>query len=326
MQQSGLSELIGARQLASESQRRAIEADLGPLLVLAGPGAGKTFCLIERIRFLIEEKAFNPAEILAFTFTNRAAEEIASRLKDLGPRADGVKRGTIHAFCAGILREFGDQVGLERRFGIADEGYQLEILRRLHVHPRHQKKYLGLFSNYRFSGEELYPETRAVFEEYERLLAGRNVVDFDMLLLKAAELMESTDAAATVRARSSALLVDEFQDLNSAQYRVVRQLAREHKNVLRRRRSRTVDLRVDWSKARNPQGVHGRFQYHAGEHGSTTGEPQVPARGVRASAHPAFQQSHTLRRLRSGNRKSGFGFPVETRGFVDDIAERCVDS
>ena len=229
--------------IASPSQRAAIEATLGPVLVLAGPGAGKTFSLIERIRFLIEEKKFDPARILAFTFTNRAAEEIASRLKDLGPRADGVKRGTIHAFCAGILREFGDQVGLERRFGIADEGYQLEILRRLRVHPRHQRKYLGLFSTYRFSGEALYPETRVVFEDYERLLAGRNVVDFDMLLLKAAELMENSDAAAAVRGKWSALLVDEFQDLNSAQYRVVRQLAREHENIF------AVGFALDFARA-----------------------------------------------------------------------------
>jgi len=192
----------------SPSQLRAIEADLAPLLVLAGPGAGKTFCLIERIRFLIEEKRLDPARILAFTFTNRAAEEIASRLKDLGSRADGVKRGTIHAFCAALLRDHGDEVGLERRFGIADEAYQLEILRRLHVHPRKQRKFLGLFSSHRFNGDSLYPETRAAFEDYERVLADRNVVDFDMLLLKAAELMENTAAANTVRAKWTALLVD----------------------------------------------------------------------------------------------------------------------
>src|SRR5712672_1950787 len=103
----------------SPSQREAIEANLAPLLVLAGPGAGKTFCLIERIRFLIETRDFEPARILAFTFTNKAAEEIATRLKQLGPDCDRVKRGTIHSFCAEILREFGDHVGLTRGFGIA---------------------------------------------------------------------------------------------------------------------------------------------------------------------------------------------------------------
>jgi superfamily I DNA/RNA helicase len=307
--------------IPSPSQRAAIEADLAPLLVLAGPGAGKTFCLIERIRFLIEKKGFDPARILAFTFTNRAAEEIASRLKDLGPRADGVKRGTIHAFCAGILRDFGDQVGLERRFGIADEGYQLEILRRLHVHPRHQKKYLGLFSTYRFSGEALYPETRAVFEEYERLLAERNVVDFDMLLLKAAELMENTAAAATVRDKWTALLVDEFQDLNSAQYRVVRQLAREHNNVFA-----VGDHEQSifaWTGAK--PGILKDFMddfkitpantVQLQENHRCPREVFEPAR-ILLSNNPTLFDDYVPA---TANRDSGY--PVETRGFVDDDAE-----
>src|SRR5687768_3172549 len=80
----------------SPSQREAIEAVPGPVLVLAGPGAGKTFCLIERIRFLIEQLGVEPNHICAFTFTNKAADEIAARLaRQLGPRAEGVKRRTI---------------------------------------------------------------------------------------------------------------------------------------------------------------------------------------------------------------------------------------
>src|SRR6185503_14665529 len=104
------------------SQRAAIEAPLGPALVLAGPGAGKTYCLIERIRFLIEHLRIQPSRICAFTFTNKAAEEIAGRLE----KVDGaslVHRGTIHAFCAELLREFGEHEGLQPGFGIADENY-----------------------------------------------------------------------------------------------------------------------------------------------------------------------------------------------------------
>src|SRR5688572_32321821 len=102
----------------SESQRAAIRADLGPVLVLAGPGAGKTFCLIERIRYLIEELGVDPARICAFTFTNKAADEIAMRLaRQLGARADGVKRRTLHAFCAELLREYGSHVNLTAGFG-----------------------------------------------------------------------------------------------------------------------------------------------------------------------------------------------------------------
>ena len=104
----------------SACQRCAIEAQPGPLLVLAGPGAGKTFCLIERIRFLIERLGFDPARICAVTFTNKAAEEIAERLQTLGDRARGVKRGTLHALCVEILREHGEWVGVRRGFGIAD--------------------------------------------------------------------------------------------------------------------------------------------------------------------------------------------------------------
>src|ERR1044072_9329105 len=89
------------------SQRAAIEADLRPLLVVAGPGSGKTFCLIERVRFLIEQKGIAPERICAFTFTNKAAEEIASRLELLGPRAALVRRTTIHKLCVDLLREHG---------------------------------------------------------------------------------------------------------------------------------------------------------------------------------------------------------------------------
>jgi superfamily I DNA/RNA helicase len=99
----------------SPVQRQAIQAAPEPLLVLAGPGAGKTFCLTERIRFLIEGLGFSPERVCAFTFTNKAAGEIAERLeRTLGERAAQVKTGTIHAFCAELLREFGARIGLAR--------------------------------------------------------------------------------------------------------------------------------------------------------------------------------------------------------------------
>src|SRR6476619_5552131 len=119
-------------EIPSPSQRAAIEADPGPTLVLAGPGAGKTFCLIERIRFLIEAHEIDATRICAFTFTNKAADEIASRLaRRIGSRAEGVKRRTLHAFCAEVLREYGSHVNLAAGFGIADEEYQRTVLRRL---------------------------------------------------------------------------------------------------------------------------------------------------------------------------------------------------
>lgn len=216
----------------SPSQRRAIEAPIGPLLVLAGPGAGKTFCLTERIGYLIEHHGFKPARICAFTFTNKAADEIAHRLTArLGSAADAIKRGTIHAFCAELLREFGGEVGLDPGFGIADEQYQRGVLRRIEGPRRWHGQVLSRFSAHRFTGEELFRNDRALFDDYERILASRGIVDFDTLILKAAELMDRPDTAARVRARWDAVLVDEFQDLNPVQYRIIRALALEHRNV-----------------------------------------------------------------------------------------------
>src|SRR5437870_1542796 len=130
----------GARPVVpSESQRLAIEAEFGPVLVLAGPGAGKTYCLAERIRYLVEIRGAHPARICAFTFTNKAAGEIASRLvTHLGPRASDITGGTIHAFCAELLRSHGNRVGVKPGFGIADEDYQRAVLRRLGVPRRWQ--------------------------------------------------------------------------------------------------------------------------------------------------------------------------------------------
>jgi len=218
--------------VASSSQRNAIEADAGALLVLAGPGAGKTFCLTERIRFLIESLKFDPERICAFTFTNKAAGEIAHRLEArLGDAAAKIKRGTIHAFCAELLRELGAHVLLEPGFGIADEEYQLNTLRRIEGPRRWHRNTLNRFSAHRFRGDALLHDDAILFEKYERFLTKRKLVDFDTLVIKAAELLERADDGASVRSRWDVVLVDEFQDLNPVQYRVIRALAREHRHV-----------------------------------------------------------------------------------------------
>jgi superfamily I DNA/RNA helicase len=199
---------------------------------LAGPGAGKTFCLIERIRFLIEVLHVEPTHICAFTFTNKAADEIASRLaRRLGSRAEGVKRRTLHAFCSELLREYGSHVDLAAGFGIADEEYQRTVLRRLDGAKAHHRKTLTRFSVHRLRGDQLYPDDARLFARYEEFLAKRNVVDFDTLVVKAAELLERTNAAQEIRSRWRVILVDEFQDLNPVQYRVIHALARDHRHV-----------------------------------------------------------------------------------------------
>jgi DNA polymerase III epsilon subunit family exonuclease len=218
----------------SPSQRSAIEAEPHSLLVLAGPGAGKTYCLIERIRFLIEEHGFDPARICAFTFTNKAAGEITHRLVDRlgGDRAESIKSGTIHAFCAELLRELGADVLLEPGFGIADEEYQLNVLRRIEGPRKWHRSVLTRFSAHRLRGDLLQHNDLILFHAYERFLTDRKLVDFDTLVIKAAELLEQPGAAAAMlRARWDVVLVDEFQDLNPVQYRVVAGLARDHKHV-----------------------------------------------------------------------------------------------
>ena len=218
--------------MPSDSQRAAIEAEPQPLLVLAGPGAGKTYCLIERIRFLVEKRGFDPARICAFTFTNKAAGEIASRLeKHLGRKAERIKRGTIHSFCAELLREFGHEVGLEPGFGIADEDYQLLVLRRIEGPRKWHRQVLTRFSGFRFCGDELKHNDRILYDTYRDFLSKRNLLDFDMLVLKTAELMRVGDVAEEVRSRWDAVLVDEFQDLNPVQYMVIHALTLGHRNI-----------------------------------------------------------------------------------------------
>ena len=198
----------------------AIEAGLGPVLVVAGPGAGKTYCLISRIQHLIAS-GIDPHRICAVTFTNRAAEEIALRL---GEQAEQITRGTIHAFCLALLREFGDDAGLRRGFGVADEPYQKVILSRLNVPIDRRGQLLTLFSRHRFQGYRLTDTDTRLFREYVSWLRHRNMVDFDELITKAEPL------AGRVADRWDYVLVDEFQDVNAVQYDLLRKLVEPHGN------------------------------------------------------------------------------------------------
>jgi superfamily I DNA/RNA helicase len=217
----------------SPPQREAIEAPLGPVLVLAGPGAGKTFCLIHRIRYLVQELGVPARSVCAFTFTNRAAEEITARLEhELHGAADHVTRGTVHAFCSTLLREWGYNVGLERGFGIADDAYQRAVLARLRVPNKWHTNLLNRFGLHRFAGVELHARDQLIFERYTKFLGQRNLVDFDTLVLKTAELLDQFPATrAEIAGRWSYVLVDEFQDMDPVQYRIVRHLATEHQNL-----------------------------------------------------------------------------------------------
>ncbi|HEX9293535.1 MAG TPA: UvrD-helicase domain-containing protein [Gemmatimonadales bacterium] len=198
-------------------QRRAIEAPRGPVLVVAGPGAGKTYCLISRIQHLIAG-GISPQRICAVTFTNRAAEEIARR------NTHDVWRGTIHAFCLALLREFAGDAGLKRGFGVADDPYQKVILSRLNVPLDRRGQLLTLFSRHRFQGYRLTDGDARLFREYVSWLRARNMVDFDELITKAEPL------AGRIADRWDYLLVDEFQDVNAVQYDLLKRLAEPHGN------------------------------------------------------------------------------------------------
>jgi len=214
-------------------QRRAIDAPPGPVLVVAGPGAGKTFCLVARIDRLVATLGVAPERICAVTFTNRAAEEIAVRLKHtLRDRADAVTRGTIHALCLALLREHAEAAGLRKGFGVADEQYQKVVLGRLQVPLEQRGALLNRFGRHRVQDYRLTPEDARLYREYAVWLAHRNMLDFDDLVTKAEQLLRTrADIADAIAARWDHLLVDEFQDVNAVQYDLLKRLAAPHDNL-----------------------------------------------------------------------------------------------
>ena len=218
----------------TDRQRDAITAPLGPVLVLAGPGAGKTYCLIGRVAHLLSEHRLRPERICAVTFTNKAAEEIATRLRDeLGVIAAEVTRGTLHGLCVDVLRAHGTAIGLRPGFGIADEAYQSGVLGRLGVWPpKRRGAVLTAFGRHRLEGRRLFGTDERLFPRYVAYLRERDLLDFDDLIALTADLLEKHPAVATtVAARWDHVLVDEFQDLDAAQYTIVCQLARSHRSV-----------------------------------------------------------------------------------------------
>jgi DNA polymerase III epsilon subunit family exonuclease len=201
--------------------------------VVAGPGAGKTFCLINRIRHLIVSHGLAPDRVLAVTFTNKAADEIADRLgRELGADGRLVQRGTLHSLCLAILRAHPEAAGLKPGFGVADEDYQAALLRRLRVREEQAQTFLTLFGRARLQGYRLDPHVESVFQAYRGTLRRRNLVDFDDLILHTHQLFESHEAVRReTAARWDAVLVDEFQDLSPTQYAIVRRLVTPHRHL-----------------------------------------------------------------------------------------------
>jgi ATP-dependent DNA helicase UvrD/PcrA len=216
----------------SPKQLEAIEAPPGPVLVVAGPGAGKTFCLIARIGHLIDRVGIEPSRICAVTFTNKAADEIAQRLRrDIGTAGEDITRGTLHGLCFALLREHVSAIGLRRGFGMADEEYQRRVLRRLRVRRERHTQLLNLFGRHQLQNYPLTPGDLELFQEYQALLRSRNLVDYDDLIALTGSLLRCHPAIADqIRGRWDCVLTDEFQDLSLAQYEVIKYLASEHRN------------------------------------------------------------------------------------------------
>ena len=230
-------------------QRRAVLHREGPLLILAGAGSGKTRVISYRTAYLIGDGHAQPDQILAVTFTNKAAEEMRTRVEHLlGSASPGLWLSTFHAFCARLLRREGPLVGLSRDFVIYDSSDQLTVVKRamraLDVDERitsprailsrisHAKNQMQAPADLRESGWNFQDEQVAkVYEAYARVLSESNAVDFDDLLLKAVALFEGSSSARTRYAeRFRYIMVDEYQDTNRPQYLLIRHLA-AHRNL-----------------------------------------------------------------------------------------------
>jgi len=233
------------------AQRQAVEITEGPLLILAGPGSGKTRVIAHRIAYLIAHERVHPRRILAVTFTNKAAREMRDRIFGLvGPDIGrDITLGTFHAVCARILRVDGERIGLSQAFAIYDEADQLAVVRPvmqdLGLDPRRTSARAVLSTISRAKSELSTAEAFAllvrdyfqevvsrVYERYQKALEENNAVDFDDLLMKTVELFrEHPDVLDKYAQRYLHIHIDEFQDTNIAQYVLARQLAGGHGNI-----------------------------------------------------------------------------------------------
>ena len=241
----------------NEPQQQAVQSTEGPLLIVAGPGSGKTRVITHRIAYLVEELGVAPWRILAVTFTNKAAREMRDRLDRLMMGSgESVTMGTFHAVCARILRRHGERVGLGSNFTIYDQDDQTDAVKAaMQLADIDPKSYnpRALLSRISAAKSNLQDSRRMaqsaydaddeygahwvdvcarVYRYYEEALTRQNALDFDDLLMRTAQLLEtSPEVQAQYHDRYRYLLIDEFQDTNVAQYRLARLLTGPHQNL-----------------------------------------------------------------------------------------------
>ncbi len=231
-------------------QKRAVKTTEGPLLIMAGAGSGKTRVLTHRIAYLIVEKRVNPYNILAITFTNKAAREMKERIaKMMGGAADDIWISTFHSMCVRILRRDIDRIGFNRNFTILDTGDQQSvikgILKEKNLDPKKfdPRAILGSISsakNELITPEE-YTKTAGgyyeqvvseIYEEYQKKLRKNQALDFDDLIMKTIQLFQRVPEVLEYYQRKFQYIhVDEYQDTNKAQYLLVKLLANRFKNL-----------------------------------------------------------------------------------------------
>lgn len=235
----------------NEQQKEGVFTVDGPVLLLAGAGSGKTRVLTHRIAYLIEEIGVNPWNIMAITFTNKAAGEMKERVEDLvGFGSDSIWVTTFHSTCVRILRRYIDRIGYDNNFAIYDTDDQKavmkDICKRLQVDTKMMKErsILAAISSakdelvspdeYRLSaGWDFYKQKIAqIYQEYQAALKKNNAVDFDDLIMKTVELFKACpDVLKGYQERFKYIMVDEYQDTNTAQFELIKLLAGAHHNL-----------------------------------------------------------------------------------------------
>jgi DNA helicase-2/ATP-dependent DNA helicase PcrA len=231
------------------AQRKAVESKDGPVLVLAGPGSGKTRVLTSRVAYLLEARQVFPYRIMAVTFTNKAAREMRDRLNRMvGVAKTGdLMLGTFHSICARLLRREAPQAGLDRDFTIYDSDDQINVVKAALAELNlDEKKYkpggihsvISTAKNELIAPEDFRPETYFnevaghVYTKYNAILRANNALDFDDLLMETVRLLQNNAAVREkTQERYLHVLVDEFQDTNIAQYTLIRLIAGKHHNL-----------------------------------------------------------------------------------------------
>ncbi|HES8013926.1 TPA: DNA helicase PcrA [Streptococcus pyogenes] len=233
----------------NDRQAQAVQTTEGPLLIMAGAGSGKTRVLTHRIAYLIDEKFVNPWNILAITFTNKAAREMKERALALNPATKDTLIATFHSMCVRILRREADHIGYNRNFTIVDPGEQRtlmkRILKQLNIDPKkwNERSILGTISNakndlldekgYEAQAADMYSQIVArCYKAYQEELRRSEALDFDDLIMMTLRLFDANpDVLAYYQQRYQYIHVDEYQDTNHAQYQLVKLLASRFKNI-----------------------------------------------------------------------------------------------